>query len=570
MRHRPRLPWRLVIVLVGFTALSLAYAVVSPPFENPDEMSHAEYATFIATQLRIPTVDRDCVRMAFHPPLYHALLAPIARAMGLGPEDVMSGHRLNPEFTTTGVVLLHGYPDEAFPFANVSRFVFLGRLLSIACGLVVLLYTYRLALLLFGDPVVSGAAVTVVAAIPQFEYLSASLNHDALAAACAAIALFHVVRLGDDAELGDALLCGLALGAGALTKSSVVALLVVPALTLLAGRADVRRRLRGVAIAYAVAGCVAGWWYVRNLALYGHAVPTVYLHETTWIGAGFVHHGPVDVAYLSAAADQLFRSFWFLAGLMNVSAPSWMYAAWGAISTIGAFGLLLLFRDRRGRLLAGAFVVVLAAVFEYNAKIYSAQGRYLFIVVPVFGVAIGTVLTAIRSTRRRRVAAGALCVVATMLAALCFVGSFLPTYTRATPQRRPADRETARLYCRNVYTQPFRVTGSRLRGVAFHARRVGTGDYALEIDVQRPGGELLRHTSVVASELPERPADVIARFDPLDTVTGETLLISFLAPSATPVAKPSLGYSTAAGPDPSFTESGHPNRGHILLRAEYD
>jgi hypothetical protein len=570
MADRRRLPWQIVMILLGFTLLSVGYALVSPPLENPDEMNHAEYAGFIGARHRLPTVDRDCVRLAFHPPLYHALLAPIARAMGLGPEEIMSGHRLNPDFATTGVTLVHGYPDETFPFSDVSRFVFVGRLLSIACGVVVLLYTYRLARLLSDDPITPVVAVALVAAIPQFEYLSASLSHDILAAALATMTLVYALRFRDDGTLAAASKCGLALGLGLLTKSSLVPLAIVPAFTLRDTRSGVARRLCGVALTYGMAGCVAGWWYVRNFQHYGHAVPTVQLHESTWIGTGLVHRGAADVAYVWAGAGQLFRSFWFLAGLMNVEAAPWMYWVWGAVSALGAAGMLVLWRDPRGRLLVGAWLVVLAAVVQYNRHIHSAQGRYLFIVAPVLGVAVASAITSCRP-RWRRLAGGLLVAVTASLAVGCFAVFFRPTYVIAAVRQRPTEREIARLYCRNQYMQPIRVSGGRLHGLTIHARRLGDDDFDLEVALQRPRGDVIRRASLPSRELGARTTATTLWFEPLTIGAGEVFLVSFRAPAATPISRPLLAYAMVATSEGNFfTTKGSVGRGQILLREEYE
>jgi len=122
---RSRAP--LALVLAGFVTIPLAYNILSPPFENPDEINHAEYAAFIGERGRLPDLLRDCVRLAFHPPLYHALIAPIAVAMHVGTEEVMRDHTLNPDYQTSRVVLRHEDPAETFPYADRARFVHVAR-----------------------------------------------------------------------------------------------------------------------------------------------------------------------------------------------------------------------------------------------------------------------------------------------------------------------------------------------------------------------------------------------------------------------------------------------------------
>jgi hypothetical protein len=434
----------------------------------------------------------------------------------------------------------------------------------------VLLYTHRLARLASDEPLVPPVAVAAVASIPQFTYLAASFNHDALAALCAAAMLVHAGRLATAVAVRPAVGCGLALGLGLLTKSSLVPLAVLPAAAVsLAPAATPARRIGAAAIAYAIALATAGWWYARNDALYGSVLPIVELHRRTWIGDGLVHHGAIDAGYVAGLLDQLFRSFWFLAGLMNVAAPAWTYRAWGAVSLVAAVGLVLLLRERVGRLLAGAWLLVVAGVVYYALQLYSAQGRYLFVVVPVFALALARPVANV-PRRLRAAAAGALVLVLSGLAAACFVWSFAPTYARGEARVRPDVVDTARLCCRTTYEQTFAARDGVLRGVVVEGRRVGTGGFTLDLALRRlPGGEIVRRASVSGASLGTVPGAVRLGFAPLATRAGETYAATFGAPAATPVSKPALRVDRDPAHDGSLRVDGVPTRGRLVLHAAY-
>lgn len=557
-------PVALFAVVAGFLVLGLAYAIVSPPFENPDEMSHAEYAAFLGSEFRFPVLQRDCVRLAFHPPLYPALLAPLAYVMGLNAESVMAGHRVNPEFGKSRMVLVHGYPDEAFPFSGASRFVFIGRLLSLFFGAVALLYVYRLALAIFDrDPVGPVLACAAVASIPQFQYVSASLNHDALAAACATAMVYHAVLLTRRPDHVSAAICGLALGLGMLTKSSLVAMAPVPALALAVALGRAKSRFRAALTLYGTALVVAGWWYVRNQALYGSPFPVVHLHQTTWVGAGLVNRGDVDAKYLWGVARQMFESFWFLAGLMNVAGREWMYWVWGGVSLVAIAGMGALSADRRGAVLVAAWVLIVLAVFQYNFAVFSSQGRYLFVVVATLGVAISRAVTLLPPTATRPTAVG-LVILLAVTSIACFLLCFVPAYAVDQEPQRPTAIETARLFCGNEYSQRFAGAGGVVNGFRVRGRRVGGGEFDLDLVVRDvAGGAVVSRGRVRGAALASELEDKVIDVDPFPAEAGESYVVTFSAPTATPIDKPTIEYSV--GDAEGFLVGGVSIPGHLKV-----
>ena len=148
-----------------------------------------------------------------------------------------------------------------------------------------------------------------------------------------------------------------------------------------------------------------------------------------------------------------------------------MYWVWGAVSVIAAIGMIFLLRDYRGLLVVGAWLIVVAGVFQFNLYVYSAQGRYLFVVAGVIGLGVARAVSVLPARARSTVSA-LLVVVMSTLAVGCFMLSFKPTYAMADVRERPNEVEVARLYCRNEYTQTIRATGGgsavlRCRGVAW-------------------------------------------------------------------------------------------------------
>lgn len=113
--------------------------------------------------------------------------------------------------------------------------------------------------------VVAAVAVAAIPAVTDY----ARLFHFALpAAACLTAALWALVRSDGLRRVGWALAFGVFVGLTLLARTMTVAympgLALAAGMQFLVGTADVRARLRNLAIAAAAAGLVAGPWYIRN------------------------------------------------------------------------------------------------------------------------------------------------------------------------------------------------------------------------------------------------------------------------------------------------------------------
>jgi Dolichyl-phosphate-mannose-protein mannosyltransferase len=562
----PRGP--LLLVLLGFAILSIAYSIVSPPFENPDELSHCEYAGFLSEHRRLPVLGSDCVRLAFHPPLYPALLAPVARLTGASTEAIMAGREVNPAYASSKVILVHGYPDEAFPYAGAVRFVHLARLLTILPALLVIVYTGRIAARVLDDRAATTLAMLAVATVPQFEYLAGSVNHDALAAAFAAALLYQCVRLCELPSAGVAGAAGVALGLGLLTKTSLLALAPLPALALAfrVRRTPTRSLLLYATIVYGLASATAGWWFLRNVHQYGNPLPLVQLHQTTWVGRHLVRTSPFAWAELGATLAQLFESFWFLAGLMNIAARPWMYLGWIVASSVATVGAIAMLRRPAGRLLVIGLLSSIAAVLYYTLHVYSSQGRYLFIALPAFGVALARGLLQLAPVRRRRSVFSLSAVLLTGLAVGCLVRSFAPVYGALEPKARSTLVDTAQLYCGHRYLQPFTARGGSLRGIRLRGRRFGADDaFAVELGLHRAAsGEGLRTSSIGSAMLTRTRRTLVFSFPPIPTSPGDRYYVSLQSPDATPLARAGFTYRRA-GDEDGLLVDGRPIGGNLVM-----
>jgi hypothetical protein len=140
------------------------------------------------------------------------------------------------------------------------------------------------------------------------------------------------------------LFLGLVLGLAVLTKTNSLALTVLTAIVVLV-RA-VRRRswveflLGGLATLLPVLA-ISGWWFLRNLRLYG---------DLTGFSAFFAILGtrdvPADLAQLWRERFSFLAGYWGNFGGLNVPMSAWVYRILNTLTLLAALGLLILLLRR--------------------------------------------------------------------------------------------------------------------------------------------------------------------------------------------------------------------------------
>ena len=263
--------------------LGLAYGLNMPLFEAPDEPGHYLFVRYLQAYRALPVQTEvfDAPR-AHHPPLYFALAALASGwVRDLGDPDSIHmtpnphfGYRPDDPYPDNKAVYLHNGPEERWPFAGQARAVYVIRLVSLAFSTLAVAATFGAALAL--RPGALGFAVLaagLVAFNPMVLFMAGQVSNDTGALAGGAVTLWALsvfARRGwTPARWG---LVGLALAAATLLKASGL-LLAVPIGIALAGEwaragrwAD---RLRAVLALGTPPLLLAGWWFWRNVQLYG-------------------------------------------------------------------------------------------------------------------------------------------------------------------------------------------------------------------------------------------------------------------------------------------------------------
>ena len=231
---------RLILLglVLGHFLLALAYSVVNPLGEAPDEADHWAYIVHLARERELPVGPKRT--QSKHPPLYHATAA-LAASLA---EPTNNFLRSNPdvEFTPRA-----GWSPNSFIHTTVEDWPWrdgvlafhLARLWSVFLSTLTVAAVYPLARKAVpGWPTVAFGATAVLAFLPEFAFIGGSTNNDNAAALFGTLALWGMFALWRGAgRFRAGWWTPLALGLGLLSKASTLSLWPVVGLAIVLGAA---------------------------------------------------------------------------------------------------------------------------------------------------------------------------------------------------------------------------------------------------------------------------------------------------------------------------------------------
>ncbi|TAK30277.1 MAG: hypothetical protein EPO21_19450 [Chloroflexota bacterium] len=409
----PRTSWPIVPALLIYLVLASSFALRTPLWQVPDEPAHFNYVRSLVDQGALPVLkpgdyDQDYlerlksarfpsdmsidgVRYESHqPPLYYSLVAPV-----------------------------YALVRDAAPQTQVYAL----RLATVAIGILLLVLAFALVRTIFpGDNLLALTVPAIVAAVPQHLAMTAAVNNDILSEIVMTAVLLGLVRLilfwtspagyvasatGTGREVESArwserpavqgMGLGVLIGLVLLTKTTAygsLPLVVAALVGLIWWRRHTGRDWRPIVEVGIVAACVAvvvaGWWFVRNAAVYG-PMDVTGLGRHAEVVVGQPRTGALGLSGVAQLAMTLFHSFWVQLGWMAVPAEDSVYGALLVVSLLAALGTLLYLLGLRRHsvlparrqkavllLLAGAVLVTVGELAYYNLTFLQPQGRYLF------------------------------------------------------------------------------------------------------------------------------------------------------------------------------------------------
>ncbi|QNF93450.1 glycosyltransferase family 39 protein [Janibacter sp. YB324] len=402
MRARNPAPW---LALLWGPALVMAalLAVWAPPGQPYDEPAHHSNVVFYARELRLPVLGEPGVHYeAQMGPVYYVLAALLLRLTGTA------------ELPEAGLAVLRS--------AGLVLVPLLGWL------------TYRLARTLGARELPSVVASGLVVLNPTLLAVAASAQNDYLClVVTAAAALVALRALRGEAD-GTPFVVGALVGLAVLTKVFAGALLVgFVVAVLLDGRRGVRARTVDASLAVLGTAVVSGWWFVRNLVLYGDLTGSGAVDRTgvsfdplEYAGIGsVVGWGRSLVSYAFAPTEYYRNAFdaptVVKAAAVLLAAALLLFAAWALASK--AKGGRRVVEDPR---VVFAISSVLVVVGVYMIAAWSVQAIAPRLVAVAAPLALALLARAARSRPR-------LVVLATVLMGCVLLDGWLLSEVAAIP-----------------------------------------------------------------------------------------------------------------------------------------
>ncbi len=458
----------LIAILSSYLVVALLYGVTIPIFETPDAGGHYAYVRELTEGRGLPiqgtpSGQRVTGYVASHPPLYYALTAAVTRWV---PDalDFDEWAWRNPYHTmgdadrTVNKNILVHTPSEDFPWRGTPLVVHIARLVSTLFGATAVVATYGIALELFRRrPWIALGATSLAAFNPMFVFTSARVSNDAAVTAFASLAIWGAVRLAvRGVSRKELVLIGAALGLAVLSKLSGIVIAPAAALALAfdSWREWTRmseeywpQRLRPIILRWALVGlpflAVCGWWFVRNVVLYGELMGVdAWLSRTATVR-------PEGMGLLAVIPELggLEKSYWAVFGWFNVAVAPWMYWFWWLLVRVSAVGVALFLWDQvSGRglsrrvqwgltVLTAALLLNLGSVWRFIMIVEGAQGRYLMPVVASISVLLmlgldRLVPDGVRRHSWRRGVAATVGLTHVVLTVVCLFGFILPAYAQ--------------------------------------------------------------------------------------------------------------------------------------------
>ena len=505
-------------ILILFVLLAGTYSVITPIFEASDELWHYPMVQWLSKGNPLPVQDAKNVgpwkQEASQPPLYYYLTGWATfwiDTSDLAEVRVENPHVDNGVITPDGNrnLVVHDPERESFPWRGTVLAVHLVRLLSVLMGAATVWLTYRIALELFPDrEFLALGAAAINAFTPMFIFISGAVNNDNLTMTLCALALLMMVKqlrdqglgIGDQATgrkefwlaIGRWLPLGIVLGLAALTKTSALALLPITALAIsvVAWRKESWEEFFAGAIATAVPVLlIAGWWYLRNIQLYGD--PT---GINAFIDVLGKRAAPADLAQLWGERWGFMLSYWGLFGGVNVSLDNWIYHTLNASAIAGVSGVVIYFvtmtwrwfredpihnwrdfayelRDYvQGRapiLLVGLFgVIVVALLTQWASVTWSSQGRLVFSAISTWSIFLALGLATIATKRFAKLALMVVGVFMLSVSTLAPFTTIAPAYARSGPLTADDGRLTQATKLNVVFGDQLKLVGAETKAAA--------------------------------------------------------------------------------------------------------
>jgi small subunit ribosomal protein S36 len=412
LRRVPKVVWSLVALQF---LLGLLCTVLYPPFTGYDESWHTDmvwsYYHFNGVdgpgeRLRDRGVERAVEMVPVPQPVPKT---PYAQTPLPGRDDRQSFDALEdgrpldylqpnqmtqhpPLYYATEAGLLHLVPFGAS--LHYDQQVWLMRLFTLLMVLPVPLLCWAAARRLTGSDTIAVLAAVVPVTLPGLARLAGSVNNDNLLIVLASALVYLLARVvTSDLTVRTGAWVGVVTGLALLTKGFALAFPVVIAAAYVVGWLRTRTfAYRPLVVAGVLTAAIGGWWWVRNLVLYGAVQPSGLGPQWDAIIVGPARPGGEVGTFVPGFFERMAGRLWSGIGLLDdPRLPKWLSYAWLAALLLGVAGAVVLGLRRQRWSRGGAVVLALPAVgalaivflgslhaYLHNLRYSGIQGRYVY------------------------------------------------------------------------------------------------------------------------------------------------------------------------------------------------
>ena len=345
----------LAILLMVYISLAVGFALRIPEWQPYDEPWHFTYIDKLAREKRMPTVEESTE--VHQPPLYYALMS----------------LTISKRTPYSGICTRLRLSSLIFGVFTLGVIFFTLKKLSI-CGFHAALITL------------------IVMNIPALIACLSSITNDSAAVLFSALSFLALVHARGKTSSSWHILLGFVAALAMLSKATCLFLVPTIFLFYLLEKTPLKKRFADAAVCFATIGALAGWWYVRNLLLYGDPTGSgevLKLFEKNTANLLL----PREFIRWNAL---LFHDFWNFQNFLRNKAPGYPSAIdyfQLALSVLPFIGIALyILRKKTLRVATPIGWVFAIAVFSLwleiyvnSFRVYMPTGRFLFpALLPMF------------------------------------------------------------------------------------------------------------------------------------------------------------------------------------------
>jgi len=207
-----------IIICLYFLLLALQYAQATPFFEAADEAAHFLYVHNLLEDRKLPIIrSRGEIAGQTSPTALWAIEShqpPLYYAMGAVLISWTDRSDINDYLRSNDLIFIRGTTAHnhnkwlhtpTSPTAQTHLAIWTLRLYSMALGIMTLVFIYLTVREVFGGSYIPAAAMLLVASIPTFVSISASINNDNLVTSLYSAGIYGLVRIWrrDDIKRSD-------------------------------------------------------------------------------------------------------------------------------------------------------------------------------------------------------------------------------------------------------------------------------------------------------------------------------------------------------------------------------